>query len=232
MPTGETIQITADSLAFSCYISGQGKSNPAVIVLHAWWGLNDFIRGFCDKFAAEGYYAIAPDLYGGRIASTVEQAEDFVSKLDSEEAVRKVIATLNSLLADRQLSSRKVGVVGFSLGAFFALDLGSARGEVKAVVIFYGTSSTREWNNSQAAYLGHFAEKDPYESATFVLGLEKSLKSAGKSVNFYTYPNTGHWFFESDRQDAYNQKASTLAWERTIEFLHTTLDDAQNSRPV
>jgi carboxymethylenebutenolidase len=98
---------------------------------------------------------------------------------------------------------------------------------VKALVIFYATSPTRQWKKSEAAYLGHFAEKDPYESAADVLSLEKKLKSAQRTVKFYTYPNTGHWFFERDRRDAYNRAASTLAWKRTVEFLHT-LGDSQN----
>jgi carboxymethylenebutenolidase len=221
--SGKTIQIPCDSGSFNCYSRTSGKTGPEVVVLHPWWGLNDFIRSFCDRLAGEGFSTIAPDLYGGRLASTIPQAEELSSKLDGKEAFRKVNATLDYLVRDNQLLDGKVAVVGFSLGAFFALDLGATRPEVKGVVVFYGTSGTRQWDKSKASYLGHFAEKDPYEDPVYVQALEKSLKSAGKSVNFYTYPGTGHWFFESDRQDAYNPEAAALAWKRTLEFLHTTL---------
>jgi carboxymethylenebutenolidase len=173
--------------------------------------------------AGEGFLTIAPDLYGGRLASTIPQAEELVSKLDGKEAFRKVNATLDYLLREKQMLDEKSAVIGFSLGANFALELSSTRPDVKAVVVFYGTSGTRQWDKSKAAYLGHFAEKDPYEDQVYIQALEKSLKSTGKNVNFYTYPGTGHWFFESDRKDAYNPEAAALAWKRTLEFLHTTL---------
>ncbi len=227
--SGKTIQIAYNSEAFNCYFSTRAKNRPGVIVLHAWWGLNDFLRSFCDRLAGEGFSTMAPDLYGGHTASTVGEAEDLSSKLDRKEAFRKINATLDYFVPDKQLLGGKVGTIGVSLGGYFALDLSSAREEVKAVVIFYATSPTREWNRYEASYLGHFAEKDAYESATDVLDLEKSLKSAGKSVQFYTYPDTGHWFFESDRRDAYDPAASAVAWKRTVEFLRTTLGDLQNS---
>ena len=227
--SGKTIRIVHYLDAFNCYLSTREKNRPPIMVLHAWWGLNDFLRSFCDRLADEGFSTSAPDLYGGRNASTVKQAEDLSSKLDRKEAFGKINATLDYLLGEQQLVGRRVGVIGFPLGGYFALDLTSARGEVKAVVVFYATSPTRQWNKSEASYLGHFAEKDPYESTIDVLDLEKSLKSAGKHVRFYMYPNTGHWFFESDRRDAYNPEASTLAWKRTVEFLRTTLRDRPTS---
>jgi carboxymethylenebutenolidase len=223
MMKGKTIQIAHNSEAFNSYFSTRGKNCPAVMVLHAWWGLNGFFRNFCDRLASEGFSTMAPDLYDGRTASTIEQAENLRSKLDRKGAFRKINATLDYLLSEKKLLTGNVGVIGFSLGGHFALDLSSARREVKAVVVFYGTSPKRQWKKSEAAYLGHFAEKDPYEPFTNVLSLEKKLKSAGKRVKFYAYQNTGHWFFESDRLDAYDRAASALAWKRTVEFLRTTL---------
>lgn len=223
--SGKTIQIVHDSESFNCYFSTRGENRSGIIVLHAWWGLNDFFRNFCDRLAGEGFTIMAPDLYGGHIASTVGQAEVLCSKLDRNEAFGKINATLDYFLREGQLRGGKLGVVGFSMGGYFALDLTLMRREVKAVVIFYATSPTRQWNRSGASYLGHFAEKDPYESAADVVDLEKSLISAGKNAKFYTYPGTGHWFFENDRQDAYNSTASDLAWKRSLEFLRTTLSE-------
>jgi carboxymethylenebutenolidase len=182
--SGKTIQIYYNSDAFNCYFSTSGRDRTGVIVLHAWWGLNDFLRGFCDRLAGEGFSAIAPDLYGGRIASTVGQAEDLSSKLDRKEAFKKINAALNYAIAEKQLHGGKLGAIGFSLGGYFALELSLTRAEVKAVAIFYVTSPTRQWNQSEASYLGHFAEKDPYESAADVLDLDESLKSAERLSSF------------------------------------------------
>ncbi len=110
-------------------------------------------------------------------------------------------------------------MVGFSLGAYYALNAASTDPEhIQSVVLFYGTGGM-DHSNSRATYLGHFAEKDQFESQSNVDSLEQSLRAAGRPVTFYRYPGTGHWFFESDRTDAYNQAAASLAWERTLAFL-------------
>ena len=112
-----------------------------------------------------------------------------------------------------------MSVIGFSLGAYFALNLANADPDhIRSVVLFYGTGGD-DFGRSRATYLGHFAENDPYESLAGVAELEEALKRAGRTVTFYRYPGTGHWFFEPDRTDAYNREAAALAWERTLTFL-------------
>jgi carboxymethylenebutenolidase len=110
-------------------------------------------------------------------------------------------------------------VIGFSLGAYYALDLAAADPEhIRSVVLFYG-SGGGDWSDSRAAYLGHFAGDDPFEPQANVEDLEASLMRAGRPVTFYRYPGTGHWFFEPDRPDAYDEAAANLAWDRTLAFL-------------
>ena len=110
-------------------------------------------------------------------------------------------------------------MIGFSLGAYYALDLATADPErVRKVVLFYGTGGG-DFSRSKAAYLGHFAEDDVYEPASEVDQLEQMLKRAARPVTFHRYPGTRHWFFEPDRRDAYNEAAAHLAWERTLAFL-------------
>ena len=114
---------------------------------------------------------------------------------------------------------RGLAVIGFSLGAYYALDLAATDPEhIRSVVLFYGTGSG-DFSSSRAAYLGHFAENDEFEPQSNVDNLEDSLKSAGRQVTFYRYSGTGHWFFEPDRSQAYNQAAASLAWDRTLAFL-------------
>lgn len=198
---------------------------PGVLVLHAWWGLNDTIRAVCTRLAEAGFVAFAPDLYHGRVADTIAEAETLGQALDANHLqARAEIAEATRFLSERtDQPDRGLAVMGFSLGAYYALDLAAADPEhIRSVVIFYG-SGDGDFSTSQAAYLGHFAENDPYEPPANVNELEESLRRAGRPVTFYRYPGTGHWFFEPDRTEAYNQAAATLAWERTLAFLSNSL---------
>jgi len=193
--------------------SGQG---PGVLVLHAWWGLNDFFKGFCRRLAAEGFTVLAPDLYHGKVAATVEQAKKLRGTAKREQASAEILAAADQLSA---LTGGPIRVIGFSLGGWWALWLSQQRPEtVRVVTLFYATGGG-DFSLARAAYQGHFAESDEWESASGVKKLEKALVKAGRPVTFHTYPGTGHWFFEADRPDAYNPAAAQLAWERTLAFL-------------
>ena len=120
-----------------------------------------------------------------------------------------------------------IAVIGFSLGAYYALKIAASEPDnIHSVVLFYGTGGF-DFRASKAAFLGHFAENDPYEPRANVEYLEHALKLAGRPATFFHYPGTGHWFFEPDRTDAYNPTAADLAWSRTIKFLRRT-DDAKD----
>jgi carboxymethylenebutenolidase len=194
---------------------------PGVLVLHAWWGLNDTIKAFCKRLAESGFVAFAPDLYHGQVADTIPAAEALGKALDANfMQARSEIAEAARFLDKRTgQSERGLSVIGFSLGAFYALDLAAADPErIRSVVLFYGTGGG-DFSAARAAFLGHFAGDDPFEPKSGVDELEDSLKRAGRQVTFYRYPGTGHWFCEPDRPDAYNPAAASLAWERTLDFL-------------
>ncbi len=194
---------------------------PGVLVLHAWWGLNDTIKAFCTRLAEAGFVVFAPDLYHGRVASTIPDAEALVNALDANhlQAKAEILDATRFLLEQVEQPGRGTAVIGFSLGAYYALNLAAADPEhIQSVILFYGVGDA-DFSRSNAAYLGHFAENDAYESLENVEWLQESLKNAGRPATFHTYPGTGHWFFEPDRADAYNQAAADLAWERTLAFL-------------
>jgi carboxymethylenebutenolidase len=196
---------------------GEGK---AVLVLHAWWGLNDTIKAFCDRLAKAGFIAFAPDLYHGKVADTIPDAETLAGALDenADRARADLAEATRFLCAGATPANGGIAVIGFSLGAFYALDLSASDPEhIRSVVLFYGTGPA-DFSRSQAAYLGHYAELDPYEPLENVDELQAALRAAGRPVTFYRYSGTGHWFFEPDRP-AYNQDAASLAWERTLAFL-------------
>ncbi len=196
----------------------QGKGS-ALLVLHAWWGLTDFFKAVCDRLAAEGFVALAPDLYHGEIATTVEEAERFAA-LDEDTAYQDIMGAIAFLLKQPATSGSTIGAVGFSMGGYWALLL---KEPVAAIVTFYGLPAP-ESVTANAAFLGHFAEHDEFESLTSVRQLEAYLQSSGREARFYIYPGTQHWFFEQDRPDFYHPEAAQLAWERTISFLRRSLE--------
>ncbi len=195
-------------------------SRAGILLVHAWWGLNDMFKNLCDRLAAKGYLTLAPDLYHGQTAATIPEAEKLRKTLKRETVSADILKALEGLQA--QIPGKPVGVMGFSLGAHWALWLAETRPEaLSAVVIFYGNRGGL-YTATQAAFLGHFAETDPYVSASGRKNLEKTLTKTGKTVEFYDYPQTHHWFFEPDRPE-YDPGAAALAWERTLDFLRRRL---------
>jgi dienelactone hydrolase len=207
---------------------------PGVLVLHAWWGLNDTMKAVCTQLAESGFVAFAPDLYHGKIADNIADAEALGKALDTNHLQAKAdIAEATMFLNERaEQAGRGLAVVGFSLGAYYALDLAAADPEhIRSVVLFYGTGGG-DSSNSRAAYLGHFAENDEFEPQSNIDSLEESLRRAGRPVTFYHYSGTGHWFFEPDRSQAYHQAAASLAWERTLTFLKRSSQDRMPPIPL
>ncbi len=216
----------ATSQSQGYFATPSAGSGPGILVLHAWWGLNDFFRGFCDRLAKQGFVVMAPDMFAGKLARTVEEAQQHQSDWDEAQVVPPIILpAIESLRKHPAVTGNRLGVVGFSMGGYWSLWLAQKMPAlVGAVTLFYGTNGGGgNFHASQAAYLGHFAERDPYESAGVIRSLEKKLRDAGRPVAFHTYPETGHWFFEQDRPEAYNAQAAQLAWERTLAFLKRAL---------
>lgn len=201
-------------------------SGPGVLVMHAWWGLTDFFTGLAERLAREGFVVLAPDLYDGRTADTIPDAEQLIGALDYRQAIKYEEAAAEYLLSQPAVQGDRIGAVGFSMGASYATWLAALNHHVAAVVLFYGGSEQGEGyeNETNAAFLGHFVDPDAYESLEEARQLEQRLLSAGKEAVFHVYPGAGHWFFEGNRPGAYNPEAAALAWSRTVEFLHNHLD--------
>ena len=202
--------------------TGKGQG---VLVLHAWWGLNDTIKAFCTRLAGSGFTAFALDLYHGKVADNIAGAEALSNALDANNSQAEAEIAEAALFLDERAGGAKNGlaVIGFSLGAYYSLHLAATDPEhIRSVVLFYGTEGTMgtDFSKSRASFLGHFAENDQYETPSNVDSLEASLKRAGRPVTFYHYPGTSHWFFEPDVTQAYNEAAASLAWDRTLAFLN------------
>jgi carboxymethylenebutenolidase len=188
--------------------------------------MTEMFTGLCDRLAEAGFVALVPDLYGGRTASTIAEAEALIKTLDNDEAIKDAAAAAERLLNDPQTRGAHIGGIGFSMGAAYLLWLATLQPALSATVVFYGgvDMGADFIKQASASILGHFAETDDYEPpAEEAMQLRDELQAAGMDVTFHVYPGTSHWFFEENRPDAYNSGAAKLAWERTLEFLQKHL---------
>jgi carboxymethylenebutenolidase len=199
-----------------------GGTGPGVLLLHAWWGLDGTIRDAADRLADAGFTVVAPDLYQGVVVDTVEDAEREVDRVAFMERMPQVQAGIEALREAVGPDARALGVMGFSMGAFFALEAAAQEPALRAVVLCYGTGRQLDWSSSEASFLGHYAQDDPFEAVDDVRALADGVRAAGRPFELHVYPGTGHWFMEPDRH-AFVPDAAALAWERTIDFLRRTL---------
>jgi carboxymethylenebutenolidase len=219
---GPTGRIAPSGSGEQAYLARPASgTGPGVLVLHAWWGLTPFFREFCDRLSGAGFVVLAPDLYHGVTANTIEQAERLRGRLKRETVQGEITQAAQQLQVAAGAGHEMLGVVGFSLGGYYALWLAEqASCPVGATVVFYG-SRAGNYSACRSALQFHLAESDPYVSVSGVRTMRKSLKQIGREAEFHTYPGTGHWFFESDRPEAYNATAAETALERMVRFLHT-----------
>jgi carboxymethylenebutenolidase len=200
-----------------------------VIVIQEWWGLVDHIVDVCDRFADEGFTALAPDLYHGKTVPNREpdEAAKALMALDLERAAGDLSGAVDFLQAHDAVRGHGLAVVGYCMGGGLALWLATLRPDaVRAVVPFYGIAprdTEPDWSALTAAVEGHFAEHDDMNSPQEIAALEARLTELGKDVRIFTYPGTAHAFFNDTRPEVFDEDAARQAWVRTLEFLRSKL---------
>jgi carboxymethylenebutenolidase len=221
---GEMIEFPSNGSTAGGYLAvPAGGSGPGVVVIQEWWGLVEHIENVCDRFAAAGYVALAPDLYHGQKVAPGEpdEAGKAMMAMKMDQAARDMSGAVDEVL--RRASSSTVGVIGFCMGGGLALVLATQRPDaVSAVVPCYGIVP---WPDVQpdyavmsAAVLGHYAELDEYFTPEKANQLAEQLRALGKSVEIIVYPGTDHAFFNDTRPEVYNADAASALWERTLAF--------------
>ncbi|HVM54736.1 MAG TPA: dienelactone hydrolase family protein [Acidimicrobiales bacterium] len=203
---------------------------PGVLVLQEWWGLNPQIKGVADRLAAEGFVALAPDLYHGELAGhdEMDKAGRLMSSLPPDRAARDMGGAVDCLLGHDAVAGSSVGAIGFCMGGMMALLVAAQQGDrVGAAVPFYGAplgDGGPDWSGLTAPVLGHFAENDDFFPPDAVNALAEQLRGMGKDVTIHVYPGTGHAFAnETDALGTFDETAARTAWERSIAFLRDQL---------
>jgi len=196
---------------------------PGVLVLQEWWGLVGHIKNVCDRFAAEGFAALAPDLYHGQTASEPDAAGKLFMALNIAQAEKDLRGAAKYLTA--QSSTAKLGAVGFCMGGQLALFAGTVNPNVGAVVDFYGIHPNvkPDYTKLGGPVLGLFAEKDAFVTPQAAKDVDAAIKKAGKQSQIHVYPGVDHAFFNDERADVYNKAAADDAWRRTLTFFRQHL---------
>ena len=224
---GSMTEIPVNGDAVPAYISlPPSGSGPGVVVIQEWWGLVPHIRDVADRLAAQGFVAVAPDLYRGKETAEPDEAGKLVMEMQLEQAAKDMAAAVDALAAMPETTGEGVGVVGFCVGGGLALFLASRKPEVRAVVCYYGfPRDGMNWDLSavKGAVLGHAAEHDDFAPPEVTERIEGELRAAGVDVTFHHYPGTSHAFFNDARPEVHDPEAAELSWQRTLEFLRRHL---------
>lgn len=219
---GQLIEFPSNGTSGNGYLASPVNNvAPGVIVIQEWWGLVDHIKDVCDRFAANGFYALAPDLYHGQTATEPDEAHKQMMAMELPKASKDMSGAVDELI--RRSGTSKVGVVGFCMGGALALTLAADRPDaVSAVAPFYGViswpSPGPDLSKITASIQGHYAEHDDSASPEASRELERQLKALGKEVEFFIYKGTHHAFFNDTRPEVYDAQSANQAWDRLIPF--------------
>jgi carboxymethylenebutenolidase len=224
---GEIVEFPSDGTTARGYLATPaGGSGIPVIVLQEWWGLVPHVQDVCDRFAAAGFVALAPDLYRGESTTEPDEAGSLMMALNLERAAKDMSGAVATV---QEASGREaVGVVGFCMGGGLALVLACNRPDaVKACVPFYGlipwNGAQPDWSQLDAAVQGHYAERDASFGPDQVAALRDQLQAVGKEADLYVHPGVDHAFFNDTRPEVYDQREADRAWRDTLAFLRAEL---------
>src|SRR6476661_7654230 len=204
-----------------------GGSGPGVVVIQEWWGWTSHIADVANRLAAEGFVALAPDLYGGTTTHDADEAGKLMQQLPVDQAARDLGGAVDYLLASDSVTSSKVGAVGFCMGGGFVLQLAAQQGDkIGAAVPFYGVGAgvPQQYTGITAPIQGHYAEQDGFYPVDQARQQEQQIREESQGdVEFFYYP-AGHAFHnDKDKMGTYNAEAAKQAWQRAVEFLKANL---------
>ncbi len=221
---GETVTFASNGGTCSGYLASGG--GPGVVVIQEWWGLVPHIVDVADRFADQGFTALAPDLYHGASTTEPDGAGKLMMALNIETAAKDMSGAVDFLV--ERTGTPKVGTVGFCMGGGLALVLACHRPDaVAACAPYYGLipweSAQPDWSRLAAKVVGEYAENDEFFGPEPTRALEATLRGLGKDATLHIHPGAHHAFFNDARPEVYDATEATVAFSRTLELFRTTL---------
>ncbi len=198
---------------------------PALIVIHEWWGLNDWVKDQAAKLADEGYVALAIDLYRGKVADNADLAHELMRGVPEDRATRDLKAAYDYLASQPDVKKNRIGAMGWCMGGGYALDVALAEPHLAADVINYGHLATdpEELKKIQAPILGLFGGQDRGITPEDVKKFQQAMEKQGKKIDVKIYSDAGHAFENPNNKQGYRAEDAADAWKRTEAFLDGTL---------
>ena len=198
---------------------------PALVVIHEWWGLNDWMKEQASKLSDEGYITLAIDLYRGKVATTADLAQELMRGVPDDRAGRDLHAAVEFLKAQPDVKKDRIGAIGWCMGGGYSLDVALQEPTLAADVINYGhlADEIDDLKKINAPILGIFGGQDRSIPPSDVRKFEQQLKSLSKSVEIHIYPDAGHAFENPNNGSGYRQGDAADAWQLTLAFLASTL---------
>jgi len=204
----------------------QGKGPfPAIIVIHEWWGLNDWVKEQGSKLSDLGYVTLAVDLYRGKVATTPDEAHEIMRGVPEDRAKRDLHAAFNFLQSQPDVKKNRIGAIGWCMGGGYSLDVALEEPDLAADVINYGHLATdpAALKKINAPILGLFGAQDRGITPDDVKKFEEQLKQLGKKVDVTIYPDAGHAFENPNNKDGYRPQDAADAWGKTVKFFAANL---------
>lgn len=224
---GKTVSYSSgdETVQAVLYVPSGNGPFPALVVVHEWWGLNDWVKQQASQLAEEGYVALAVDLYRGKVATTPEMAHEIMRGVPEDRAKRDLHAAVEFLRSQKNVKADRLGAIGWCMGGGYALDVALQEPSLKAAVINYGhlASETSSLTRINAAVLGIFGGKDQGIPVDDVRKFEQSLTKLGKDVQIVIYPEAGHAFENSNNKQGFRADDAADARTRTLVFLAARL---------
>ncbi len=204
--------------------SGKGPF-PAIIVIHEWWGLNDWVKEQAGKLSDQGYVALAIDLYRGKVATTPDQAHEIMRGVPEDRAKRDLGAAFDFLQSQPNIKKDRIGAIGWCMGGGYSLDVALQEPTLAADVINYGhlATDTQALAKINSAILGLFGAQDQGIPADDVRKFETTMKQLGKKIEIKIYDDAGHAFENPNNKTGYRAADAADAWQRTVAFFAANL---------
>jgi carboxymethylenebutenolidase len=220
------VEFPANGQTATGYLAVPDGKGPGVVVLQEWWGVDSHIRDVCDRFAKEGFVALAPDLYHGETADQPDEAQQKMMALKMDEAEKEMRGAVDYVDEHESSEGKGVGSVGFCLGGGLAVWAATVNPKVAATVTYYYVMphGKPDFSNIEAPVLGHFGDQDDFVSVDDAKALEAEIRDAGTDVEFEIHEGVGHAFFnDTNRLGTYDTGAAERSWRRTVDFFRQHL---------